>query len=140
MDEHYRLYAFPVDLGSYTLTVQGTPALLNSGFTGQLVFSAGDIPNPSAVPEPGTSVLLMTGLGVIGFAMRRSRGQRTLAKCASTWPDPPSSGDPDEPDRRLSRPALPDGRAGLVVLLGGDQPEALAPGPPPEQQHGDHGE
>lgn len=75
IDEHYRLYAFPVDLGSYTLTVQGIPALQNSGFTGQLVFSAGDVPNPSAVPEPGTWLLLMTGLGVIGFAMRRNRAE-----------------------------------------------------------------
>lgn len=85
IDEHYRLYAFPVDLGSYTLTVQGTPALQNSGFTGQIVFSAGDVPNPSAVPEPGTWLLLMTGLGVIGFAMRRNRGQQALGQVRVTY-------------------------------------------------------
>lgn len=73
IDEQYRLFGFPIDAGSYTLTIQGTPAVFNSGFTGQLVFSAGDIPNPSAVPEPAIWLLLMTGLGVIGFAMRRNR-------------------------------------------------------------------
>lgn len=73
-DEVYRLFDFPVDAGSYTLTINGKGAPQNTGLTGQLIFTAGDVPNPSAVPEPATWLMLMTGLGVIGFAMRRSRG------------------------------------------------------------------
>ena len=69
-DEVYRLRNFPVDPGLYTLTITGTPALQNSALSGQLLFTANAT---SAVPEPATWVMLMAGMGVIGFAMRRSR-------------------------------------------------------------------
>lgn len=73
VDEVYRLFQFPIDAGSCILTVQGT-ALESSGFTGHIIFSPGEVPNPSAVPEPATWLMLMGGLAVIGFAMRR-RGE-----------------------------------------------------------------
>ena len=69
LDEAFRLSTLPVLAGNYTLTIQGTPAVLNSGFTGQVVFNTAT----AAVPEPGTWAMMMLGLGAVGFALRRSR-------------------------------------------------------------------
>lgn len=69
-DEAYRLdlNALP---GNYTLTIQGTPALRNSGFSGQILFTANAA---SAVPEPSTWAMMLLGMGAVGYALRRSRG------------------------------------------------------------------
>ena len=78
LDEAYRLSNLPVLAGNYTLTVQGRPAALNSGFTGQLVFRAAT----SAVPEPGTWAMMLLGMGAVGWALRRNReagGARRLS-------------------------------------------------------------
>ena len=78
-DEVYRLSALPVTAGEYTLTVQGIPALFNSGFTGQVIFTAAPT---SAVPEPATWAMMMLGMGAVGYALRRKRaveGERRLS-------------------------------------------------------------
>ncbi len=69
-------FAFdPVELGTYTAVVFGSPAG---------AFQAGSygisVANVAAVPEAQSWALLLTGLGLIGLTMRRRLPDRTLVE------------------------------------------------------------
>ena len=56
-------------VGTFTLTVQGTPGTQNGSFGGSVAFSG----QQSAVPEPATWGMMLLGFGAVGFSMRRKR-------------------------------------------------------------------
>lgn len=69
VNEFWRL-ANPITLdpSTYTLTING-----NNSSAGSL---GGSITIVSAIPEPGTWLMMLLGFGAIGFALRRRRGPK----------------------------------------------------------------
>lgn len=58
----------PISAGTYRIRLQGTPGTTNGGFGGDVAFTAA-----SAVPEPGTWLMMLVGFGLLGGALRRKR-------------------------------------------------------------------
>ena len=55
-------------IGTFTLTLQGTPGTQTGSFGGSVAFQA-----QSAVPEPATWAMMLLGFGAVGFSIRRRR-------------------------------------------------------------------
>lgn len=58
----------PISAGTYQIRLQGTPGTSNGAFGGDVAFVAA-----SAVPEPGTWLMMLIGFGLLGGAMRRKK-------------------------------------------------------------------
>lgn len=58
----------PISAGTYRVRFQGTPGTQNGGFGGNVAFTAA-----SAVPEPGTWLMMLVGFGLLGGALRRKK-------------------------------------------------------------------
>lgn len=58
----------PISAGTYRIRLQGTPGTTNGGFGGDVAFTAS-----SAVPEPGTWLMMLVGFGLLGGALRRKK-------------------------------------------------------------------
>lgn len=83
-----------VATGSLTLTdhvvgVGADPGHYNENVTASLTPLSVTISSPAAVPEPGSWLLMITGFGVIGAAMRY---RKRLERAAASGPAAPSSG------------------------------------------------
>ena len=55
-------------IGTFVLTLEGTPGTQTGSFGGSVAFQA-----QSAVPEPGTWAMMLLGFGGMGVVMRRRR-------------------------------------------------------------------
>lgn len=58
----------PISAGTYRIRLQGTPGTSNGAFGGDVAFTAA-----SAVPEPGTWLMMLVGFGLLGGALRRKK-------------------------------------------------------------------
>lgn len=68
LNEFHQLNNVPISAGTYRIRLQGTPGTANGGFGGDVAFIAA-----SAVPEPGTWLMMLVGFGLLGSAMRRTK-------------------------------------------------------------------
>ena len=66
--ESLGLANFALGIGTFVLTLEGTPGTQTGSFGGSVAFQA-----QSAVPEPGTWAMMLIGFGAVGFSMRRKR-------------------------------------------------------------------
>ena len=66
LNEFRQVNNVPISAGTYRVRLQGTPGTTNGGFGGNVAFSA-----TSAVPEPGTWLMMLVGFGLLGGALRR---------------------------------------------------------------------
>jgi hypothetical protein len=72
-----------VDLGPFDLTAPGSYAITVTGTTNGLVSYGGSISTLGETPLPGTLALFAGGLGLLGFAGRRKRGNNGLTSLAT---------------------------------------------------------
>lgn len=56
--------------GLHTISVTGTRYGSSNGFSGQVTITASPV---APVPEPATVAMMLAGLGVVGFGVRRKR-------------------------------------------------------------------
>ncbi len=57
-----------VGMGTFVVTLEGTPGTTTGSFGGSVAFQAAP-----AVPEPATWAMMLIGFGAVGFSMRRRR-------------------------------------------------------------------
>lgn len=68
LNEFRQVNNVPISAGTYRVRLQGTPGTENGGFGGNVAFTAA-----SAVPEPGTWLMMLVGFGMLGGALRRKK-------------------------------------------------------------------
>lgn len=75
--ENWVLSTPVLDPGSYTLTASGTNSSAVGTYVGSIAISASGPTSPNSVPEPGSSALLLAGLGAALATRRKPRADNS---------------------------------------------------------------